>query len=140
MKIGFSFGFDAAHRLMGYDGLCKNIHGHHWRVDIVVEGPVSLLTGMVMDFKVLKKHIKHIEDLYDHSLIMCDQDPQLVGITLVCPEQKFLILPTIPTAEFIAQDIKRRLELTLPQLETTNHRLVIDSVTVYESSNCWAQI
>ena len=52
-------GFDSAHFLKGYNGKCSNIHGHHWRVEIVV-GKIDLNTdeqtrGMVVDFSDLKK-------------------------------------------------------------------------------------
>ncbi|MCL2888127.1 MAG: 6-carboxytetrahydropterin synthase [Elusimicrobia bacterium] len=46
--------FSSAHRLPRYDGDCNNLHGHTWTVEFLIDGPVKE-TGMVEDFKVLKK-------------------------------------------------------------------------------------
>jgi 6-pyruvoyltetrahydropterin/6-carboxytetrahydropterin synthase len=67
-------GFDSAHFLKGYNGKCSNIHGHHWRVEIVV-GKIDLNTdeqtrGMVVDFSDLKKDLRELTDGLDHSLII----------------------------------------------------------------------
>jgi 6-pyruvoyltetrahydropterin/6-carboxytetrahydropterin synthase len=66
--------FDSAHFLKGYDGKCKNIHGHRWRVVIEIEN-LSLqkegqTQGMIVDFSTLKQDLKEETDYLDHSLIM----------------------------------------------------------------------
>ena len=65
-----------AHALYGYDGLCKNIHGHSYRLWVTVIGNVlddskSVKNGMVLDFSLLKKIVKpEIVDKFDHSLVL----------------------------------------------------------------------
>ena len=65
--------FDSAHFLKGYDGKCRNLHGHRWRV--VVEIAADQLKdegqtrGMLVDFSDLKNALEDICDDFDHSLI-----------------------------------------------------------------------
>ena len=65
--------FDSAHFLKGYDGKCRNLHGHRWRV--VVEIAAEQLKdegqtrGMLVDFSDLKNALEDICDDFDHSLI-----------------------------------------------------------------------
>ena len=65
--------FDAAHFLSGYQGKCKNIHGHRWRVVVEIFGKEletdGQTRGMVRDFGELKRDIRFITDVWDHSFI-----------------------------------------------------------------------
>jgi len=63
------FKFEAAHHLPGYDGLCANLHGHSYRLLAGVSGEINPNTGMVLDFKTLKKVVQPIIDLLDHSYL-----------------------------------------------------------------------
>ena len=47
--------FDAAHVLTNHEGLCKNLHGHTYRVDVTVAQSADDTKDMVIDFKDLKK-------------------------------------------------------------------------------------
>ncbi len=58
------FEFDSAHYLPGYDGDCQRMHGHRYVLQIGVLGTIDEKTGMVMDFKKLKKAV--CLDLLDH--------------------------------------------------------------------------
>ena len=61
--------FDAAHFLPNYPGPCQNIHGHHWEVELAVDGKVKE-NGMVIDFTILKEFLKkQVEDEFDHRLL-----------------------------------------------------------------------
>lgn len=60
--------FDAAHFLTNYEGKCKNIHGHRWRVVVTIKG--ELTNGMLVDFGDFKKDIKDLCDYFDHSFIV----------------------------------------------------------------------
>lgn len=66
--------FDAAHFLSGYEGKCRNIHGHRWRVVATVQGEAlqaeGTQRGMLMDFGDLKTDLKALGDRFDHSLIL----------------------------------------------------------------------
>ena len=61
--------FDAAHFLPDYAGKCSNMHGHHWVVKLGVEGEIDNSSGMVIDFTILGKFLKEVEDVFDHHLV-----------------------------------------------------------------------
>lgn len=65
--------FDAAHFLKDYQGKCRNIHGHRWRVVVQIQdenlSTETQTRGMVVDFSALKQSLKEICDGLDHSLI-----------------------------------------------------------------------
>lgn len=76
MKISISkeFKFCAAHYLPKHEGLCKNLHGHNYKLKIVVEGPVKRHEcpemGMIMDYKRLSKIVqREIIQVFDHSYL-----------------------------------------------------------------------
>ena len=78
--------FDSAHFLATYDGKCKNIHGHRWRVIIEVQKNQLIesgqLEGMVTDFSDLKIDVKALADAFDHGLII--QEGTMREKTLDC--------------------------------------------------------
>jgi 6-pyruvoyltetrahydropterin/6-carboxytetrahydropterin synthase len=63
-----TFRFDAAHRLPNVPAghKCASPHGHSYRVDVHVTGPVDPTTGWVMDFGVIKKVVQPIIERIDH--------------------------------------------------------------------------
>ncbi|MCR4601615.1 MAG: 6-carboxytetrahydropterin synthase QueD [Clostridia bacterium] len=65
--------FDSAHFLSDYEGKCRNIHGHRWKVQVEVQGrnlvEEGQNRGMVLDFGELKNDLKEECDALDHSLI-----------------------------------------------------------------------
>ncbi len=63
------FRFEAAHFLPGYDGPCQFLHGHSYRLQVGLEGPVDLDTGMVVDFKEVKQLVTNLFAGLDHSLL-----------------------------------------------------------------------
>jgi 6-pyruvoyltetrahydropterin/6-carboxytetrahydropterin synthase len=65
--------FDAAHFLKNYNGKCKNIHGHRWRIIVEVQSE-NLKTdvqeyGMINDFGDLKRDLNELADKFDHTFI-----------------------------------------------------------------------
>jgi len=70
MRIIYKHSFDAAHRLFGYNGLCKNLHGHRYVVEFVLEGEKLDSLGMLVDFGVLKKILGGwIDRWWDHAVL-----------------------------------------------------------------------
>lgn len=69
MLIAKEFTFDAAHRLLNYDGPCANLHGHTYKLQIVLSGPVQK-NGIVIDFVDLKKVVtEKVISKLDHKFI-----------------------------------------------------------------------
>jgi 6-pyruvoyltetrahydropterin/6-carboxytetrahydropterin synthase len=62
-------GFAAAHRLEAYHGKCENLHGHNFTVEAFFEGRQLDKEGMLVDFAVLKKHVKEALSDLDHKYI-----------------------------------------------------------------------
>ena len=102
LKVEHSF--DSAHFLYGYEGKCKNIHGHRWKVEVEIKAENLLqngqLRGMVVDFGDIKKDVKKLLDYYDHALII--EKNTLKPKTLEClldEEFKVIEINFRPTAE-----------------------------------------
>lgn len=66
MRLSKEFRFEASHRLPNHPGKCRRLHGHSWRLTVVVEGEVDSSTGMVMDYDEIKKVMQPIIDDLDH--------------------------------------------------------------------------
>lgn len=81
LRITKEFRFEGAHALPGYDGKCRNIHGHSYLMYVTVKGENlngtnSPKEGMVVDFKQLKAIVnENIVDVLDHALIMHAASP-----------------------------------------------------------------
>lgn len=61
------FSFDAAHHIEGHQGQCQHIHGHSWKVELVVSGDDLNSLGMLADFKELRGLAKQVIEAYDHK-------------------------------------------------------------------------
>jgi len=70
LSVVKKFKFDAAHRLPNYEGKCKNLHGHGFKIEVEFFGPVNEKTGMVLDFSKIREYIEeHILNRLDHSYL-----------------------------------------------------------------------
>ena len=83
IRITKQFSFETGHALYGYDGKCKNVHGHSYKLSVTVIGtPIDDSTnvkfGMVIDFGDLKKIVKEeIVDLFDHATVFNKNTPHI---------------------------------------------------------------
>ncbi len=69
MLVTKEFTFDSAHFLPSYNGKCEAMHGHTYRLQVTVDGPLNK-EGMVIDFALLKKLVKEkVLEKLDHKLI-----------------------------------------------------------------------
>lgn len=127
--------FDSAHFLKDYDGKCRNLHGHRWRVVVEISGaslvPSGQARGMLVDFGDLKRDVRALCDQLDHSLIY--ETGSLRPATLAAlQEEKFRLIevPFRPTAE----EFSRYFFEQIQQKGYAPHR-----VMVYETpTNCAA--
>src|SRR5690606_19328834 len=99
------FTFEMAHALSGYDGACRNIHGHSYKLQVTVIGTPLEATehpknGMVMDFGDLKEMVnKALLNELDHALLLNENsEPELVE-TLQKLHHKLVLVPYQPTCE-----------------------------------------
>ncbi len=125
--------FDSAHFLNGYEGKCRNIHGHRWRIsasvcaDKLVEDGQE--RGMLMDFKSFKKILKAEADSLDHSLIIEKGSLDEKLYDMLCENDfKIISLDFRPTAENLARYFYDKLSI---------QGLSVREVKVYETpKNC----
>ena len=68
-KINVISNFSGAHRLNGYPGACKNLHGHNWKVRIQLLSQKVDELGMGMDFKIVKDHLNNLMNKFDHQYL-----------------------------------------------------------------------
>ena len=85
IRVTKEFDFEAAHALDGYDGKCKDIHGHSYHLKVTLKGSTisdynDVKCGMVIDFGDVKSIIKEFVDpIFDHRLIL-RSDSRFKGI------------------------------------------------------------
>ncbi|MCK9421974.1 MAG: 6-carboxytetrahydropterin synthase [Bacteroidales bacterium] len=120
IRVTKEFRFESAHALRGYDGPCKNVHGHSYELSVTVIGPPvtdvhSVKLGMVMDFGELKKIIKsHIIDRFDHALLLNADQSQDENCKVGEPFENIVFLPYQPTSENFLLDFAKRIIGILP--------------------------
>ena len=120
IRITKEFTFEAAHALKGYDGPCRNIHGHSYKLSVTVTGvPIpsadSPKKGMVMDFGDLKKIIKkNIIDPFDHALILGTNYNEVIKNLPVDACNNMLVVDYQPTSENMLIDFASRITALLP--------------------------
>ncbi len=119
-EISAKFSISSAHYLNRYEGKCKNLHGHNWKITVYVQGEKLDDSGMLIDFNVLKKHFKIIESELDH-----------VNLN----ELSFFNQKN-PTAENISEFIFNRITELLKKAGEMNAK--VSKVSVYETENCEA--
>lgn len=68
-KINVTDTFSAAHQLKGYDGACRNLHGHTWKVRVCIICDSTDDIGLSIDFNIVKKHLKELMELLDHKCL-----------------------------------------------------------------------
>lgn len=61
--------FSAAHQLKGYEGACKNLHGHNWRVRAAIECQTTDHIGMTIDYGIIKTYLRTIMNELDHTYL-----------------------------------------------------------------------
>lgn len=100
--------FDAAHWLSGHCGLCKNLHGHNWRVEIKLKSNKLIEEGtsrdMVCDFKDLKRDFRELVDNFDHALIAEENtiSDNLLNALIQEGFERIRLVPFRPTCENFA--------------------------------------
>jgi len=110
-------GMDIAHYLSGYDGQCKNIHGHRYRLIVKVSAKelhqTGQLRGMVDDFGNIKNALKNISDIFDHKLLLEDnEEGRKIAAFFKESQMDFdiLMVPYRSTVEEMSRDIYQRLQ------------------------------
>ena len=116
LKVAKEFSFDMAHLLDGHDGKCQNLHGHTYKLQVIVSGETEdngAKKGMVIDFADLKRAVNElIISPMDHAFIYDQSSERETKIAQLLQQlnSKTFALPVRSTAENLAQFIFQRLQ------------------------------
>ncbi|WP_407556414.1 6-pyruvoyl trahydropterin synthase family protein [Winogradskyella sp. 4-2091] len=140
IRITKQFSFEAGHALYGYDGKCKNLHGHSYHLFVTVIGePIidhsNVKFGMVIDFGDLKKIVnKEIIDVFDHSMIFNKNTPHLnLAEELKNQEHHIILVDYQPTTEMMVIDFAEKIKKHLPE------NIALHSLKLSETSTSFAE-
>ena len=121
IRITKQFSFETGHALYGYDGKCKNVHGHSYKLSVTVIGkPISnnanVKFGMVIDFSDLKKIVKEeIVDQFDHATVFNKNTPHVeLAKELSNRGHHVILVDYQPTSENMVTDFAQKIINRLP--------------------------
>lgn len=122
IRITKQFNFETAHALYGYDGKCKNIHGHSYKLLVTVIGiPISdsnnVKYGMVIDFGDLKKIVSsEIVNKFDHATVFNKNTPHIeLAKELEKRDHNVILVDYQPTSEMMLVDFAEKIKSRLPE-------------------------
>jgi 6-pyruvoyltetrahydropterin/6-carboxytetrahydropterin synthase len=140
IRITKQFSFETGHALYGYDGKCKNVHGHSYRLDVTVIGtPIAENTnvkfGMVIDFTDLKKIVKEeIVDVFDHATVFNKNTPHVeLAKELADRDHNVILVDYQPTSEMMVIDFAEKIKLRLPK------KIKLHSLKLQETATSFAE-
>ena len=121
IRITKEFSFETGHALYGYDGKCRNVHGHSYKLAVTVIGkPISnssnVKFGMVIDFGDLKKIVKEeIVNVFDHATVFNKNTPHVeLAKELEDRGHNVLLVNYQPTSEMMVIDFAKKIKSRLP--------------------------
>lgn len=121
IRITKQFYFETGHALYGYDGKCRNVHGHSYKLSVTVIGtPIAdtndVKFGMVIDFKDLKKIVKgEIVDQFDHATVFNKNTPHVeLARELEKRGHSVILVDYQPTSEMMIIDFASKIKAKLP--------------------------
>ncbi|WP_342435635.1 6-carboxytetrahydropterin synthase [Paenibacillus sp. FSL L8-0436] len=129
------FTFDAAHQLIGHKGKCSNLHGHTYKLEVVLKGKPSVEAGhsgegFVIDFSDIKSTVQQsLVDRLDHAFLAMGNEPVLD--TLTNTGSKVALLSFRTTVENMACYIAYKLKQAA---------LPLYSVKLWETPTSWAEV
>jgi len=140
IRITKQFYFETGHALHGYDGKCRNVHGHSYKLSVTVIGSPSTNTedvkyGMVIDFKDLKKIVKdEIVDKFDHATVFNKNTPHVeLAHELEKRGHSVILVDYQPTSEMMIIDFADKIKNRLPA------KIVLHSLKLQETGTSHAE-
>lgn len=139
IRVTKEFSFEMAHALWNYDGPCKNVHGHSYRLFVTLSGSPSddasdPKNGMVIDFSDLKRIVSdEIVRIFDHAVTVSgNYDPEKLGL-LKKMFGNCVIVDYQPTCENLVADFAERIMRKLPD------RVRLHNLRLYEIATSYAE-
>ena len=138
IRITKEFKFEASHALFGHDGLCKNVHGHSYKLSVTLIGrPIEDISnvkfGMVMDFSDLKSIVnKLIIQPFDHGTVLNINSPHKeLADSMEESGHKIIRVSYQPTSEKMAIDFAEKIRDALPSHLRLHHLILRETETCY---------
>lgn len=138
IRITKEFKFETGHALYGYDGLCKNVHGHSYKLSVTLLGtpiadPDHVKYGMVMDFSDLKKIVNEtIVTPFDHATVLnVDSPHKELADTMESRGHKIMRVQYQPTSEMMVLDFAEKIKARLPEQLKLHHLILRETETSY---------
>ena len=139
IRITKEFKFETSHALSGHDGLCKNVHGHSYKLSVTIIGrpiqdPNNPKYGMVMDFSDLKKMINNIiVEPFDHSTVLNMHSNKKLINFMEDRGHKIVKVEYQPTSEMMILDFVERIKSNLP------NDIKLERLILRETGTCFAE-
>tara|TARA_R100000306_G_scaffold13173_1_gene15901 strand:+ start:5549 stop:5998 length:450 start_codon:yes stop_codon:yes gene_type:complete len=140
IRITKQFSFETGHALYGYDGKCRNVHGHSYKLSVTVIGtPIDdnnhVKYGMVIDFSDLKKIVKEdIVDVFDHATVFNKNTPHVeLAKELQNRDHNVLLVDYQPTSEMMVIDFAEKIKKRLP------NNIQLHSLKLQETATSYAE-
>ena len=140
IRITKQFNFETGHALYGYDGKCRNVHGHSYKLSVTVIGrPITdtshVKLGMVIDFGDLKKIVKEeIVDKFDHATVFNKNTPHVeLAKELTDRGHNVILADYQPTSENMVIDFAKKIGGRLPE------NIKLHSLKLQETDTSYAE-
>lgn len=137
IKLTKIFHFEMAHAIHGYEGSCKNIHGHSYELHVSVssdfrETAYIAPPGFIIDFKEIKKLVQEsVLDKFDHCLLLSSD--YMIRNPSISALENIVIFEAEPTAENLLIYIKKTLQKKLPD------KIKLVHLKIFETKNSYAE-
>ncbi|MDP3330622.1 MAG: 6-carboxytetrahydropterin synthase [Methylococcaceae bacterium] len=143
MIIRKLFSFEGAHivRNCTTQRCARSIHGHSYKVEILLEADVLDNGQMVYDFGLMKADMRDIVDAFDHTLVFWNDDAPDYIAACVKNSLRWIGLPVSPSAEQLSRVFFVLIELALKQTKMRNGEgdIALHSIIVHETATSYAQ-
>ena len=140
IRITKQFSFETGHALFGYDGKCRNVHGHSYKLSVTVIGsPIeekgAVKLGMVIDFSDLKKIVKEeVVDVFDHATVFNKNTPHIeLAKELINRGHAVILADYQPTSENMVLDFADKIKARLPK------NITLFSLKLQETDSSFAE-
>ena len=143
MLIRKLFKFENAHivRDCSTQRCSENIHGHSYKVEVLLESNYLDNGQMVYDFGLTKRYIKELIDSFDHSITLWSQDDKAYITAMKKYSNRWVELPVSPSAEQFSRVIYLMVERVLECTDMQNgeKEVRLHSIIVHETETGYAQ-
>lgn len=140
IRITKEFTFETGHALYGYDGKCRNVHGHSYHLTVTVKGsPINdtsnVKLGMVIDFGDLKAIVKEeVVNPFDHATVFNKNTPHVeLAKELSDRGHKVILADYQPTSENMVIDFAKKIKSRLPE------NIQLHSLKLRETGTAYAE-